>query len=158
MENYLGLAAVFAAFILSKRDRSVPLIITIYYLLCIYFDYAFWGVHESVFSTVKSTATEIAEYHLAIVSSSVMIIVLLLSSKKPKVIVRFYAAMVTLSALHSMLSLFFSSLSMDWYTDIYLLHQRYAIQLDIIIAWLASDNALSRVVNRHWTKYVRRED
>ena len=157
MENYIGLAAVFAAFLYSK-DKRVPLVIMAYYICYILTISEFIGLIPNLDTPVSLPNRTPAVWYLMLTSINCLVVASLLSFCKRTTMVKFYAATVVITALHNTLGLFFSSLSMDWYSDIYLLHQRYAIQLDIIIAWLASDNALSRVVNRHWTKYVRRED
>lgn len=147
MENYIGMAAVFAAIILSKRERSVPVVILAYYALCISVDVSFWSAQESIFTVVTTTKSKAAEFQLFMVAIDTIIIISLLTFCKRTTTVKFYAAIVALSALYNALGLFFSSLSMDWYSDIYLLHQRYAIQLDVTVAWLASDNVISRKIN-----------
>ena len=152
------MAAVFAAIILSKSNRSVPVVILSYYAMCISADMHFWGMHNSIFTIVTTTKIKAAEFQLVMVSIDTLIVISLLAFCKRTLLVKFYSSIVALSALYNTFGLFFSALSMDWYSDIYLLHQHYAIQLDIIIAWLSSDNFVSRMAHRHWAKYVRRED
>lgn len=147
MENYIGLAAAFAAFVFSKGCRRVPLVITLYYLAVIVAVSVFFGYVVNSFIPVTMKKIDAATWYVVITSIHTLAVISLLAFCKRTPIVKFYAAIVALSALYNTLGLFFSSLSMDWYSDIYLLHQRYAIQLDVAVAWLASDNVISRKIN-----------
>lgn len=146
MENYVGLAAVFAAFIFSKKDRRIPLTITLYYVAyLLLWNGSIGGV--SAFEKVIMSHAKAAAWYLLFTALNTLVIISLLTFCKRTLIVKFYALIIMLSSIYNTAGLFFSALSMDWYSDIYLLHQRYAIQLDILIAWLASDNVISRKLN-----------
>ena len=147
MENYIGLAAVLAAFILSKENRRVPLFISIYYTVIIVAVNVFFNYPERASAIVTMGKIDAATWYVVITSIHTLAVISLLAFCKRTTIVKLYAGIITLSALYNTFGLFFSSLSMDWYSDIYLLHQRYAIQLDILVAWLASDNVISRKIN-----------
>lgn len=146
MENYIGLAAVFAAFVFSKNDYRVPLVITFYYIANILLIESFFGSLSSVYDSITVSHDKAATWYLLITALNTLVIIFLLAFCKCSLIVKFYAAIITLSSIYNTGGLFFSALSMDWYSDIYLLHQRYAIQLDILIAWLASDNVISNKI------------
>jgi len=147
MENYIGLAAVLAAFAFSKNDRRVPLVIAVYYVINIALIESFFGSLKSVFSPITISHHSAALWYLLITALNTLVIIALLSLCKRTILVKFYACVITLSSIYNALGAFFSALSMDWYSDIYLLHQQYAIQLDIAVAWLASDNVISRKIN-----------
>lgn len=146
MENYIGMAAVFAAIVLSDSKRNVPVVIFCYYALYI----ALWSSNFSgisAYEKVTLSSEGAAIWYLLFTSINLIVVIALLTLCKRTLLVKFYAAMVALSAVYNTFGLFFSALSMGWYSDIYLLHQQYAIQLDIIVAWLASDNVISRKIN-----------
>ena len=147
MENYIGLVAVFAAFLLSTDNRRVPLVIAAYYVTYIIISTETIGFVMTVFEPVTASKRDAANWYLIQMVIDASIVVSLLTLCKQTKLVRLYAAIITLSAAYNVFGLLFSSLSMDWYSDIYLLHQRYAIQLDIIFAWLASDNFISQKIN-----------
>ena len=143
----MGMAAVFAAIILSKGNRSVPVVIFSYYAFYIAMDYSAFGFQSSAFDIVTVSKQDAVNWYLIQMVIDASVVVSLLTLCKQTKLVRLYAAIITLSAAYNVFGLLFSSLSMDWYSDIYLLHQRYAIQLDIIFAWLASDNFISQKIN-----------
>ena len=147
MEIYIGLAAVFAAFILSKENSRVPLVIAAYYVAYMITSFETLGFLATVFNPITLGKGAAAEWYLIQTAIDTLIVISLLAFCKRTLLVKFYSSIVALSALYNTFGLFFSALSMDWYSDIYLLHQRYAIQLDITIAWLASDNVISRNIN-----------
>lgn len=146
MENYIGLAAVFAAFIFSRDGWRVPAVIVFYYVSFLLLRH-FYIDDGSAFVTVEMSKSKAAEWFVLFTAINTIVIIALLGICQRTLLVKLYAAIVALSALHNTFGLFFSSLSMNWYADVYLLHQQYAIQLDILVAWLASDNAISRKIN-----------
>lgn len=148
MENYIGMAAVIAAIVFSKSGRAIPVVVTIYYMLCISADRYFWGMDGSIFEVVTTTTSKAAAFQVVMVAIDAIIVVAILAFCRHSKIALFYACIVGMSAIYNTLGLFFSALSMDWYSHVYLLHQQYAIQLDVAVAWLASDNAVSRKFNR----------
>lgn len=148
MENYIGMAAVIAAIIFSRSGRAVPLIILAYYVLCIASIDAFFGWLDNLDDTIISEQEVYTKWYIVqvLINSFVCVLLALLCSGSK--IALFYACITAMSAIYNVAGLFFAAMSMDWYADVYLLHQQYAIQLDVVVAWLASDNAVSRKINR----------
>ena len=157
MENYIGMAAVIAAIILSKSERSVPVVISVYYALCMFSIHAMLGDIPNLDDIVRINKFTPAEWYVVQVSISATVVVSLLAFCKRTKIVLFYACIVALSSAYNTAGIFFSALSMEWYSHVYSLHQQFAIQLDVVVAWLASDNAISRRIKQNWTEHVRRE-
>ena len=146
MDNYIGLAAVIAAFLYTE-DKRVSAVIIAYYICYILLIGDFIGYAVNIDDPVTLQKRSAAAWYVMATAINLLVVISLLAFCKRTLLVKFYASIVALSALYNTFGLFFSALSMDWYSDIYLLHQRYAIQLDITIAWLASDNVISRNIN-----------
>ena len=148
MENYMGMAAIMAAIVLSSGRRLTPVVILFYYaIVLISWKYSLHFI-GSIFDPVNAEKDAAAEWYLMQTSIDAIIVISLLSLCRRCKVVLFYCCIVALSALYNTAGLFFSSLSMDWYSNVYSLHQQFAIQLDVAVAWLASDNAFSRKLNR----------
>lgn len=152
MENYIGLAAVMAAFILSsKGSRYMPACIAAFYVLYMAAYEVFFGIPESAFSTISTTKDIAACWYLLMCFMAFTIIMLIsycYQGKRKPFLVIAYLVILLSNCAYNLLGMFNAIGDWPWFADFYLSYQRYAIQLDILIAWLASDNAVSRTIHR----------
>lgn len=142
MENLISMVVITAAIFLSKRN-AIPVIIFTYYALYLGWLTAFGGIYESAFS--QQTVNFASIYYLGFASIELLIIILLcLNASQYRNIAIFYAIMVLISMAFNAIQAFSMTIESNWFIDFYTIRQQIAIPLDITIAWLGSDNFVSR--------------
>jgi hypothetical protein len=142
MENLLSMAVIATAIFLSKRN-TIPIIIFSYYAIYLGWLYAFGGIYESSFS--YETVNLASIYYLGATSISLLVIIpLCLNAQNYRNITIFYAIMVFISMVFNAIQAFSMTIESNWFIDFYTIRQQIAIPLDITVAWLGSDNFVSR--------------
>lgn len=144
MENLVAMVVITAAIFLSKRN-AIPVIIICYYAL--------YGGLQSVtigwitdYLPVTKMPFDLAAIHylFAVAIELLIIILLCLNTSQYRNIAIFYAIMVLISMAFNAIQAFSMTIESNWFIDFYTIRQQIAIPLDITVAWLGSDNFVSR--------------
>jgi hypothetical protein len=153
MENVISMVAVLAAISLSRNNKSLAVIILAYYAMVFAWMVEFSGMVNQSFGGLRFTWDKVTIWYLVLVCIELLIIISICIysaklPKKQKVIPLFYAAMVLISLIWNAIQALSMTLHSNWFLELYTIRQEIAIPLDIAVAWLGSDNAISRKVNR----------
>jgi len=144
MENLVAMVVITAAIFLSKRN-SIPVIIICYYALYSGLQYVTVGWITDYLPVTRMPFYLAAIQYLFAVAIELLIIILLcLSTSQYRSIAIFYAIMVLTSMVFNAIQAFSMTIESNWFIDFYTIRQQIAIPLDITVAWLGSDNFVSR--------------
>jgi hypothetical protein len=144
MENLVAMVVITAAIFLSKRN-AIPVIIICYYALYAGLQTVTVGWITDYLPITKMSFSMASIYYLGFASIELLIIILLcLSASQYRNIAIFYAIMVLISMAFNAIQAFSMTIESNWFIDFYTIRQQIAIPLDITVAWLGSDNFVSR--------------
>lgn len=144
MENLIAMVVITAAIFLSKRN-AIPVIIICYYALYAGLQTVTIGSVSDYLPYVFISFESASIYYLGFASLELLIIILLcLNTSHYRNITIFYAIMVFVSMMFNAIQAFSMTIESNWFIDFYTIRQQIAIPLDITVAWLGSDNFVSR--------------
>jgi hypothetical protein len=144
MENLIAMVVITAAIFLSRKN-TLPVIIICYYALYAGLQSVTIGSVSDYMPYVAISFKSASIYYLGFASLELLIIILLcLNASHYRNITIFYAIMVFISMMFNAIQSFSMTIESNWFIDFYTIRQQIAIPLDITVAWLGSDNFVSR--------------
>lgn len=154
MENLIGMAAVIAAIFLHK-ERAIPLIILAFYVMVISLTVSMTGSLGSIYQEVSMPDEKAVTWYVINTAICILIAMSIMCCVRLRVVAGWratlaytYACITFITAMYDASGLISASFNLSGYSHVYSLHQQFAIQLDVVVAWLASNNAVSRRINR----------
>ena len=144
MENLISMVVITAAIFLSRKN-TLPVIIICYYALYAGLQSISLGSVSDYLPIVHISFGLAAAHYLFAASLELLVIILLcLNTSHYRNITIFYAIMVFISMMFNAIQAFSMTIESNWFIDFYTIRQQIAIPLDITVAWLGSDNFVSR--------------
>lgn len=144
MENLVAMVVITAAIFLSKRN-AIPVTIICYYALYAGLQSVTIGAVSDYLPYVSLSFEGASIYYLGFAAIELLIVILLcLNAQNYRNITIFYAIMIFISMAFNAIQAFSMTIESNWFIDFYTIRQQIAIPLDITVAWLGSDNFVSR--------------
>jgi hypothetical protein len=145
MENLFAMVAISAAILLSKKHRTLPIIILAYYAAYVFAQSSYSGFNGAYLEIVKDTFNRLSLWHLLSCCIELLIIIALCINCKsyPRLTIA-YAVLVGTSLTCNGVQAISMTFESNWFIGAYTIRQQIAIPLDILFAWMGSDNVVSK--------------
>ena len=143
MLNFIAMAAILAAIFLSRSGRTVPAIMLAYYFVALASMHLILGTIDANQPVILSPERANLWYITSISIDVIFIVGVMLVCSFER-LSAFYRFVILYIVLTKVFGLVFGSTENEWFVTTYEIMKSPVVLLEVSIAWLASDNLVSR--------------